>query len=85
MSRAPPVIRAAVVFPEPFAGHRGGPTDFITVTGMLKERVRMALISPHCTLANGSNRNIPTLLSSGHPDADIKLKETECPYSDARA
>ena len=33
-------------------------------------------------MANGSNRNIPTLLSSGHPDADIKLKETECPYSD---
>src|ERR1700709_99941 len=27
-----------------------------------------------------ANRNIPTLLSSGHPDADVKLREYKFPY-----
>jgi DNA-binding response OmpR family regulator len=27
-----------------------------------------------------ANRNIPTLLSSGHPDADSRLRGSECPY-----
>jgi DNA-binding response OmpR family regulator len=27
-----------------------------------------------------ANRKIPTLLSSGHPDADAKLRGAKCPY-----
>lgn len=42
--------------------------------------VNMPEISGYELARRAANRNIPTLLSSGHPDADIKLKEFECPY-----
>ena len=42
--------------------------------------VNMPEISGYELARRAANRNIPTLLSSGHPDADIKLKEYECPY-----
>jgi CheY-like chemotaxis protein len=42
--------------------------------------VNMPEISGYELARRAADRNIPTLLSSGHPDADIKLKEYECPY-----
>jgi DNA-binding response OmpR family regulator len=42
--------------------------------------VNLPEISGYELARRAANRNIPTLLSSGHPDADIKLKELECPY-----
>ena len=42
--------------------------------------VNMPEISGYELVRRAANRNIPSLLSSGHPDADIKLKELECPY-----
>jgi DNA-binding NtrC family response regulator len=42
--------------------------------------VNMPEISRYELATRAANRNIPTLLSSGHPDAHIKLKELECPY-----
>jgi len=42
--------------------------------------VNMPEISGYELARRAANRNIPTLLSTGHPDADIKLKESECPY-----
>jgi CheY-like chemotaxis protein len=42
--------------------------------------VNMPEISGYELARRAANRNIPTLLTSGHPDADIKLKEYECPY-----
>jgi two-component system, sensor histidine kinase and response regulator len=42
--------------------------------------VNMPEISGYELARRAANRNIPTLLSSGHPDADIKLKEYACPY-----
>ncbi len=42
--------------------------------------VHMPEISGYELARRAANRNIPTLLSSGHPDADTKLKERECPY-----
>jgi CheY-like chemotaxis protein len=41
--------------------------------------VNMPEIPGYELARRAANRNIPTLLSSGHPDADIKLKECECP------
>jgi CheY-like chemotaxis protein len=42
--------------------------------------VTLPEISGYELARRAANRNIPTLLSSGHPDADAKLKECECPY-----
>jgi DNA-binding NtrC family response regulator len=42
--------------------------------------VNMPEISGYELAKRAANRNIPTLLSSGHPDADAKLKEYEFPY-----
>jgi CheY-like chemotaxis protein len=42
--------------------------------------VNMPEISGYELARRAANRNIPTLLSSGHPDSDIRLKEYECPY-----
>ena len=42
--------------------------------------VHMPEISGYELARRAANRNIPALLSSGHPDADIKLKEYKCPY-----
>jgi DNA-binding NtrC family response regulator len=42
--------------------------------------VNMPEISGYELARRAANRNIPTLLSSGHPDAAIKLTECECPY-----
>jgi CheY-like chemotaxis protein len=42
--------------------------------------VNMPEISGYELARQAANRNIPTLLSSGHPDADAKLKELQCPY-----
>jgi CheY-like chemotaxis protein len=42
--------------------------------------VNMPEISGYELARHAADRNIPTLLSSGHPDTDIKLKELECPY-----
>src|ERR1700689_4635132 len=42
--------------------------------------VNMPEISGYELARRAANRNIPTLLSSGHPDADIKLKKCACPY-----
>jgi CheY-like chemotaxis protein len=42
--------------------------------------VNMPEISGYELARRAANRNIPTLLSSGHPDADAKLKEYEFPY-----
>jgi CheY-like chemotaxis protein len=42
--------------------------------------VNMPEISGYELARRAANRNIPTLLSSGHPDADARLKECECPY-----
>ena len=42
--------------------------------------VSMPEISGYELAGRAANRNIPTLLSSGDPDADIKLREYGCPY-----
>ena len=42
--------------------------------------VNMPEISGYELARHAADRNIPTLLSGGHPDTDIKLKELECPY-----
>ena len=42
--------------------------------------VNMPEVSGYELAKRAANQNIPTLLSSDHPDADIKLKEYECPY-----
>jgi DNA-binding response OmpR family regulator len=42
--------------------------------------VNMPEISGYELARRAANRNIPTLLSSGHPDADIKLRGSKCPY-----
>jgi CheY-like chemotaxis protein len=42
--------------------------------------VNMPEISGYELARWAANRNIPTLLSSGHPDADAKLNEFGCPY-----
>jgi CheY-like chemotaxis protein len=42
--------------------------------------VNMPDMSGYELARRAANRNIPTLLSSGHPDVDAKLKEFECPY-----
>jgi CheY-like chemotaxis protein len=42
--------------------------------------VNMPEISGYELARRAAHRNIPTLLSTGHPDADAKLKESECPY-----
>jgi DNA-binding NtrC family response regulator len=42
--------------------------------------VNMPEISGYELARRAANRNIPTLLSSGHPDADATLKKLECPY-----
>jgi CheY-like chemotaxis protein len=42
--------------------------------------VNMPEISGYELARRAANRNIPTLLSSGHPDADLKLRDVECPY-----
>jgi CheY-like chemotaxis protein len=42
--------------------------------------VNMPEISGYELARRAANRNIPTLLSSGHPDADAKLREYEFPY-----
>ena len=42
--------------------------------------VNMPEISGYELARRAANRNIPTLLSSGHPDAHAKLQELECPY-----
>jgi CheY-like chemotaxis protein len=42
--------------------------------------VHMPEISGYELARRAANRNIPTLLSSGHPDADAKLREYEFPY-----
>jgi CheY-like chemotaxis protein len=42
--------------------------------------VNMPEVSGYELARRAASRNIPTLLSSGHPDADVKLKESECPY-----
>lgn len=40
----------------------------------------MPEVSSYELATHASNRNIPTLLSSGHPDADAKLRGSDCPY-----
>jgi DNA-binding response OmpR family regulator len=40
----------------------------------------MPEISGYELAKRAADRNIPTLLSSGHPDANIKLKDWGCPY-----
>jgi DNA-binding NtrC family response regulator len=42
--------------------------------------VNMPEVSGYELARRAANRNIATLLSSGHPDASIKLKEFDCPY-----
>jgi DNA-binding response OmpR family regulator len=42
--------------------------------------VNMPEISGYDLARRAANRNIPTLLSSGHPDADAKLRGSKCPY-----
>jgi CheY-like chemotaxis protein len=42
--------------------------------------VNMPEISGYELARRAANRNIPTLFSSGHPDADAKLREYEFPY-----
>jgi CheY-like chemotaxis protein len=42
--------------------------------------VNMPEISGYELARRAADLHIPTLLSSGHPDTDIKLKECECPY-----
>jgi DNA-binding NtrC family response regulator len=42
--------------------------------------VNMPEISGYDLARSAANRNIPALLTSGHPDADAKLKESDCPY-----
>ena len=42
--------------------------------------VNMPEISGYELARRAANRNIPTLLSSGHPDADAKLRDYEFPY-----
>jgi DNA-binding NtrC family response regulator len=42
--------------------------------------VSMPGISGYELAKHAANRNIPTLLSTGHPDADAKLRKSECPY-----
>ena len=42
--------------------------------------VNLPDISGYELARRAANRNIPTLLSSGHPDADVKLREHEFPY-----
>jgi CheY-like chemotaxis protein len=42
--------------------------------------VNMPEVSGYELARRAASRNIPTLLSSGHPDADVKLKDSECPY-----
>jgi CheY-like chemotaxis protein len=42
--------------------------------------VKMPGVSGYELAKQAVNRNIPTLLSSGHPDAAIKFKAYECPY-----
>jgi DNA-binding response OmpR family regulator len=42
--------------------------------------VNLPEISGYELARRAANRNIPTLLSSGHPDADAKLREYEFPY-----
>jgi DNA-binding response OmpR family regulator len=42
--------------------------------------VNLPGISGYELARRAANRNIPTLLFSGHPDTDIKLKKSECPY-----
>jgi DNA-binding response OmpR family regulator len=37
-------------------------------------------ISGYDLARHAANRNISTLLSSGHPDADAKLRKSDCPY-----
>ena len=37
-------------------------------------------ISGYELARRAANRNVPTLLSTGHPDADAKLREYEFPY-----
>src|ERR1700759_4660754 len=46
--------------------------------------VNMPEISGYELARRAANRNIPVLLSSGHRDADIKLRDIECPYSPSR-
>jgi DNA-binding response OmpR family regulator len=42
--------------------------------------VNMPEISGYDLARRAANRNIPTLLTSGHPDGDAKLRGCECPY-----
>jgi DNA-binding response OmpR family regulator len=42
--------------------------------------VSMPEISGYELARRAANRNIATLLSSGHPDADAKLRQFEFPY-----
>jgi CheY-like chemotaxis protein len=42
--------------------------------------VNMPEISGYELAKRAADRNIPTLLSSGHPNVDIKLEEYGCPY-----
>jgi CheY-like chemotaxis protein len=42
--------------------------------------VNMPEISGYELARRAANRNIPTLLSSGHPDAEITLTSVQCPY-----
>lgn len=42
--------------------------------------VNMPEISGYELAGRAANRNIPTLLSCGHPDAAARLKEFGCPY-----
>jgi CheY-like chemotaxis protein len=47
--------------------------------------VNMPEISGYELARRAANRNIPTLLSSGHPDADAELRGSECPISLGRS
>jgi CheY-like chemotaxis protein len=42
--------------------------------------VNLPDISGYELARRAANRNIPTLLSSGHPDAEITLTSVQCPY-----
>jgi DNA-binding NtrC family response regulator len=42
--------------------------------------IYMPEVSGYVLARRAVNRNIPTLLSSGHPNADANLKECGCPY-----
>jgi CheY-like chemotaxis protein len=42
--------------------------------------VNMPEISGYELAKCAAIRNIPALLSSGHPDADIKIRKSNCPY-----